>query len=384
MTAGAPVRCPRTLHIVESLDKGAVEGWLLRMLKHARRMGLPMDWTFFCVAGTRGAQSESVKGLASDVIASPAPLNDQLAFLKALRAELVRGRYDVLHCHHDLVSGLYLLSAVGLPLRRRIVHVHNADESVLTPNRWKQTVYRTVLRQLCLRLANRIVGISNHTLDTFLAGRRRVPGRDLVHYYGIDAEPERTPKHDRAVFRAQLGLPSDAMLLLFGGRLVPEKNPLFALDVLSELRRREPRAYAVFAGSGSLEQEIAARASERGLDEAVVMLGWRDDLAAIMRCCDWFILPRPEKPMEGFGIAVVEAQLAGLRLLLSRGVPDDPLLSTARFRRLALSDGPAAWSAAALDLMTEPPPSSAEARLALATSEMNMDRALRDLVAIYA
>ena len=81
------------------------------------------------------------------------------------------------------------------------------------------------------------------------------------------------------------------------------------------------------------------------------LLGWRDDLPEIMSCSDWFILPHPEHPVEGFGLAVVEAQLAGLRMLLSRGIPDDPLLSTASFRRLALSEGPKVWAKAAMELL---------------------------------
>jgi hypothetical protein len=77
---------------------------------------------------------------------------------------------------------------------------------------------------------------------------------------------------------------------------------------------------------------------------AVRLLGWRKDLPEIMGCSDWFILPYPEQPMEGFGLSVAEAQLAGLQMLLSRGIPDDPLLPSASFRRLPLSAGPKAWA----------------------------------------
>jgi len=77
-----------------------------------------------------------------------------------------------------------------------------------------------------------------------------------------------------------------------------------------------------------------------GLGAAFRHLGWRNDVPEIMRCCDWFILPHPEHPMEGFGLAVVEAQLAGLRMLISTGVPDDPLLPTASCARLPSPPAP--------------------------------------------
>jgi glycosyltransferase involved in cell wall biosynthesis len=191
---------------------------------------------------------DEARALGAPVIHSPVPIVRKADFVRALRAELRRGEYEVLHCHHDIVSAVYLLAAWRMPIWR-IVHVHNADEAVLTPSRFKQRLYREPARRVCLLMADRIVGISNHTLDTFLAGRARRPERDSVHYYGLDPTPFENVAADRAGFRRQWGLPEEAPILLFGGRLVPEKNPVFAVDVLASLRGIEPRAVAVFVGA---------------------------------------------------------------------------------------------------------------------------------------
>jgi glycosyltransferase involved in cell wall biosynthesis len=200
----------------------------------------------------------------------------------------------------------------------------------------------------------------------------------------VDPAPFVNVVADRAGFRRQLNLPGNALILLFGGRLVPEKNPVFVVEVLANLRCIDPRAVAVFAGAGSLKLDILARARELGVENSVRLLEWRDDLPEIMSCSDWFILPHPEQPMEGFGVAVVEAQLAGLRMLLSRGVPDDPLLPTAGFRRLPLKAGSDEWARAAVELMNNPPPSRAAALAALRGSPMDMDRAFTELLGLYA
>jgi glycosyltransferase involved in cell wall biosynthesis len=373
----------RILHVVENLNSGAVENWLVRMLGHARRRGIDVDWTFYCVLGHPGAMDERARSLRARVVYSPVPIGKKAEFVRALRLELRRGEYDVLHCHHDIASAVYLLAAWGLPLRRRIVHVHNADEAMLTPSRLKQRLYREPMRQVCLSMADRLVGISNHTLQTFLAGRSRRPERDSVHYYGLDPTPFENVAADRTDFRLQWELPEDALVLLFGGRLVPEKNPLFAVDVLADLRCIEPRAAAVFAGAGSQEPDILVRARELGVENSVRLLGWRNDLPEIMSCSDWFILPHSELPMEGFGLAVVEAQLAGLRMLLSRGIPDDPLLPTACFRRLPLSGGSMEWAKAAMELLHDPVPSRTAALAALRASPMNMDQALKGLLGLH-
>ena len=384
-----PIRCavspiPRkVIHIVENLDHGAVENWLVRMLRFGRESGLALDWTFYCSLGRPGLLDAQAKSLGARIVYSPAPIGDKVRFIAALRRELRRGSYDVLHCHHDLVSGIYLAAALGLPIDQRIVHVHNADESVLTPNPIKQRMLRPVLRGICLASADRIVGISNHTLSSFLAGQARPKGPDCVHYYGVDATRFERVQCDRSAFRRELGLAGDARLLLFAGRMVPEKNPLFALDVLAQLRRLDPTVVGVFAGAGSLDSALRARAEQLGLAAAIRQLGWRDDLPEIMSCCDWFTLPRLESPPEGFGLAVVEAQLAGLRLLLSHGITDDPLLPRARFRRLALSDGAHAWAQAAMDLMADSAPSRVDALADLKTSPMDLEQALSGLLALH-
>jgi glycosyltransferase involved in cell wall biosynthesis len=374
----------KVLHVVENINRGAVENWLLRMLRFGVRHGVALDWTFYCALGEKGQGEEEASKLGARVVLSPAVLRHKLAFISALRRELRRGHYDVMHCHHDLISAVYLLASVGLPIRKRIVHVHNADEVVPTPNRVKAWLYRPLLRGHCLAMADRIVGISNHTLDTFLIGRKRRPGRDIVHYYGVDSSPFETAGANRKAFRRALDLPDHCRILLYAGRVVPEKNPLFVVDVFAELRGLDPLVALVFVGVGSLNDAIWQRASELKLEAAFRHLGWRNDIAAIMGCCDWFILPRLEHPMEGFGLAVVEAQLAGLRLLLSEGIADDPLLPTACYRRLPLAAGANAWAAAAVELLGEKCPSRAEAMAALAASPMDMGRAFKDLVSLYA
>jgi len=372
---------PKVIHIVEAMNNQAVENWLLRMLNHAVVSGQKPDWTFYCTVGPQGMRDEAVRRLGARVIYSAYPLANGRTFVQALRDELKRGGYDVLHCHHDIMSAPYLLAAFMLPIRKRIVHVHNADLGLPTRSSLKTLALREPFRRICLA-ADSVVGISHHALDAMLGARSRVPGRHLVHYYGVDPSPFFRPEERESV-RRQLGISIKARILLFGGRIVPEKNPVFAVDVLAALRCYDANAIAVFAGAGSEEQRVLDRARALGVDDAVRLIGWRHDLPQIMSASDWFILPRPEKPMEGFGLAVVEAQLAGLRLLLSRGIANDPLLPTARYRRLGLGEGAEAWAAAAIDVMSEPSPSLPDTFAALQASPMNMDFALADLIQLH-
>jgi glycosyltransferase involved in cell wall biosynthesis len=375
---------PKVLHCVERMDTNAIETWLARMQSHALRTNVPVDWWFHVQFKEPGRLEKVYPECRSRIIRSPCTLSETFRFFSAFYLACKTQRFDVIHVHADLMSAPYVLAGRLAGVRHIIVHVHNSDECLPTPSTVKQRLLREPMRQICLRMADRVVGISNHTLDSFLGGRARRPGRDSVHYYGVNPAPFANTPADRSSFRRELRLPEAAVILLFAGRMVPEKNPVFAVEVLRKLRELTPHAFAVFAGSGSHEQHVLQRARELEVEDGVRLLGWRDDLPEIMSCSDWFILPHPEHPMEGFGLAVVEAQLAGMRMLLSHGIPDDPLLPTACFRRLPMAYGPMVWAKAAVELLRESAPSRAAAIAAMKESPMDMDRALEGLVELHA
>lgn len=339
---------PRVVHIVENLDTGAVERWLLTMMRTARNAAEPLDWTFYCVLPQEGKHDALARELGATVLHSPVEMRDTLAFMRALRRTLRAGDFDVLHCHHDIVSALYLIAAGGVPIRRRIVHAHNADLGVPTPNARKAAMLRYIMRRICLVASDCIVGISRHTLETMLGREAQDTSCETVVYYGIDTAPYHKMPPDRVAMRRELKLADDAQILLFVGRMVWYKNPLFVLDILSRLRDSNPRAVAVFAGSGPLEGEVERVAEERGLSDRVRTLGWRNDTSRLMQVSDVFVFPRVETRTAGFGIeglglVVVEAQAAGLAAVLSRGIPEDAIVLDAQCHTLGLSEGPERW-----------------------------------------
>jgi len=375
---------PRVLHCVERMHTNAIETWLVRMQRHALNAGLPIDWHYHVQSIEPGAlEGQYQEQLSDRVIRSRRSLSPPWAFFRDFHEVCRMGNYDVVHVHADLMSAPYLAAARLACHAKLIVHLHNGCMELPVGSAIKKALLREPMRRICLALADKIVGVSNYTLDIFLRSRPRRPGRDVVLNLGVESKPFLKASANRERFRRELGLAEGSLVLLFAGRLCSEKNPLFAISVLSELRKLEPRAVGVFAGSGAEEQPLRQRALELGLGGVTRFLGWRADIPDIMCCSDWFIHSGPEYPMEGFGLAVVEAQLAGLRLLLSRGVQQDTLLPGSCIRSLSLAEPAAIWAQAAYSQLEETPPNRGQAARALANSPMDMDRALADLLRLY-
>lgn len=313
------------LHVVENLNRGAVENWLVQTFLESRALRPDWKWTFYCVLGVPGRHDEQVKAAGGEVIYASAPLSDKLPFLRHFRSVVRTGEYDVIHMHHDFMNGFYLLSLIGLQKPRIILHIHNNDEIIPVGSEVVRKFLLPVFRKICLRFADDVVGISRFVLQHFMKGHKGVQPRQHVLYYGIGMERFGQVVDAEAV-RSDLHIPEASKMLLYIGRINKEKNPIFILDVLDRLRARGVDAYAVFVGEGEMTGALREKADALGLTGCVRFLGWSDRVVALMKSASVFLFPRLPEPKEGLGLVVVESQCAGLPMITTDGIVDDPIV----------------------------------------------------------
>lgn len=104
--------------------------------------------------------------------------------------------------------------------------------------------------------------------------------------------------------------------LIFCSRIVPEKSPLFALEVAQKVARRLGRKVSIlFAGSGSAEESVR-QAAERQQDVDVTFHGFaaQKDLPGLYRSARIFLFPTLA---DVWGIVANEACAAGLPVIVS-------------------------------------------------------------------
>lgn len=333
----------RILNIVESLDKGAVENWLVNVFIESRKTRPQWEWTFYCILGKEGRLDEKVKEAGGKIIYSPSTVSAKWKFLQSLRKTVKDGSYDIIHSHHDFLSGFYLPAIVGFSFKKRILHIHNTDEAVPVGNRKLEKFLRKPLKWLAIHFSDVIVGISKDTLQQFTENKFFNNKKTALLYYGIDMISF-SKEVDRSSLRNEFDLPAESKLLLFSGRMNIFKNPLFVLDILKELLQKDKNYYALFVGQGDLTKEVELKAAEYGISEHIRLPGWRNDLPSVMKSCDVFVFPRVEKPKEGLGLVVVEAQAAGLPMVLSYGVVPDAIELNALATFMPLKDNAADWA----------------------------------------
>ncbi|HWG28574.1 glycosyltransferase [Actinospica sp.] len=130
---------------------------------------------------------------------------------------------------------------------------------------------------------------------------------------GVDLEtfsPARRSRELRDRYAAR-----DEVLIVYAGRLAPEKEPERALDALELLRRSGIPAALVVAGSGVLRERMEKRATAAELP--VRFLGFvhsRPELAALLASADIALAPGP---IETFCLSALESLACGTPVVAS-------------------------------------------------------------------
>ncbi len=207
-----------------------------------------------------------------------------------------RLKADVVHTHlvHADVYG-------GIAARLRGTHLvstkHNDDPFRTGP-------FRFVERGLA-RAADRIVTITD-ALRSFTVDRVGVPAAkvETIHY-GLDDLPEawgENPPDD---------VPRSVRVLLAVSRLTPQKG----IDVAVRALPATPDdTVLVVLGDGPERARLEELARELGVERRVFLLGRVPDVAAWLERATLYVHPAR---WEGFGLAVLEAMLAGLPVVAS-------------------------------------------------------------------
>ncbi len=168
-----------------------------------------------------------------------------------------------------------------------------------------QKHWHLTLDRLTTRLATGSVCVSRGVMRFSRDVARLDPDRLTVIPNGIDPAPI-----DAAVPapRATLGVPDDAHLAIYVGRLDPQKGLPGLLDAAERVIRERRDWYLALAGDGPSRDWLVGQLSERPLlRENVHWLGRRDDVPSLLKAADVLVHP---SLWEGMPNVVLEAMAA--------------------------------------------------------------------------
>lgn len=238
------------------------------------------------------------------------PFRDLVALWRLVRL-LHREKPEIVHTHTPKANLLGQWAAFLSGCRRRISTVHGFYFTPETP----------ALKQALFRLTEHLSALPSHVVflinreDMETAVRLRIVRGDKVRLLegglGIDLRrfhAEGAPAAERARHREGLGIPADALVVGYVGRLVEEKGVLDLFAAFRQVLAREPRAFLLMVGPYDAAKPDAIRpdtAAKYGIGDRTLFTGMRLDTVDLYRAMDVFVLPSHR---EGLPISAMEAQ----------------------------------------------------------------------------
>ncbi|ODN31098.1 glycosyltransferase family 4 protein [Fervidobacterium thailandense] len=216
---------------------------------------------------------------------------------------------ELIHSHDPLALGI---RALKVQREMRLPHVHTYH-TLLTEYRHYVpppfTPDRKTVEEFSKWFCNKVNVVIAPTPEIKTELQRYGVERPIeVIPTGIDTTEFSKPA-TRDV-RGEYGIPKDAILLMYAGRLAKEKNLDFLCNVVARVMREEQRVWFMLVGDGPERKSLEEFFERTGLEERVVFTGYvpHKEIADFYKASDLFVFA---SLTETQGLVVLEALASG-------------------------------------------------------------------------
>ena len=311
-------------------DAGGMNVYVIELARRLARQGIEVDVFTRATSSALPPVVEAADGvLVRHVHAGPYEglakdaLPGQLCVFarEVLRTEAAqpRGHYDAVHSHYWLSGqvGALARDRWGVPLVHTMHTMARVKNESLAEGDTPEPEARVIGEQQVVEAADVLVANTDIEAKQLINLYDADPGRVEVVHPGVDLDVFRPGS--QAAARAALGLPADAQVVLFAGRIQPLKAPDVLLRAVAVLLERQPalRSRLVVpvvggpSGSGLEHPEsLAELAVTLGLDDVVRFV----PPVAQSQLAQWYAaatLVAVPSYNESFGLVAAEAGACG-------------------------------------------------------------------------
>lgn len=325
----------KILMVVGNTRMGGAQAFILNVLRNIDRSKFQIDLAINFYAESDGIEDECRALGCNFYIVPYFKVYNYISYCKAWRELLSNYHYDIVYAHSTNSASIFLKIAKEYGCKT-IAHSHS-------------TGYRGgMIEQYAKKFfASGVNKVADYWFACSDKAAERLYGQDYnkyQHYYNIpnaiDSEKYLFNSDIRKKIRRQIGVEDNEFLCGHLGTFSTPKNHKFLIEVFAEIVKQKPESKLVCCGAGALMPVVKEQAKELGILEKIIFPGVVNNANEFLMAMDCFVFP---SSFEGFGIAILEAEAAGLPIVMSDGVPSDVDL-TSLIHRMSLSDSPKSWA----------------------------------------
>ena len=298
----------RVLHITDGMNIGGQETFIMNVYRNIDRRKFQFDFIEF--SDERCFFDDEIERYGGKIFRVP---HKRKAFIKNFNmiASIVRkNKYDIVHRHYSQATmAVELMAAKMGGAKKLIAHSH----SNLGDHDRLHYLFRPILNWVA----------THRFACSELAGEWMFGVKPFaVVKNGIKLELFENNDKQRMQIRDNLGV-QDKFVIGHVGRMSKEKNHALLIEIIKQFREEHRNAVLMLCGDGVLRGEIEEKIKQYNLEDSCLLMGNRLDIPELLNAMDVFLYPSIE---EGFGIALLEAQAAGLPCVASSTLPQSVMI----------------------------------------------------------
>ena len=309
----------RVLYVVNSLETcNGITSYVMNYFKNIDKEKIKIDFLICNSIGLSGnCNEEYIRNAGSKIF-----FVEQIGiknFFKALRGiknffKENSNQYDIIHCHL-LNNGAFLLHyAKKFKIKHRILHSHvtkSADTKL-------KKVRNDLLIPIAKKNATNFFACSNDAGKYIFKNNKFTIIKNAIEYKKFLYN-----EVIRDTIRKEMNLEGK---FVYGniGRLCPQKNQLFLLEIFKLIKEQQDNSKLVRIGAGPWKEKIQKKIKDLKLESDVILLQSTEKIQDMYQIFDMFLFP---SNYEGLGIVLIEAQISGLKCLVSDMVPEETKLT---------------------------------------------------------
>ncbi|TKJ29736.1 D-inositol-3-phosphate glycosyltransferase [Blastococcus sp. CCUG 61487] len=311
------------VYIVEASRRLAARGIAVDIFTRATSSDLPPVVEMSPGVTVRHVHAGPFEGLGKEEL--PAQLCAFTAAVLREEAQHEPGYYDVVHSHYWLSGqvGWLARDRWSVPLIHTAHTLAKVKNEALAAGDRPEPRARVFGEEQVVAEADRLIANTDEEARQLVRLYGADPARTLVVPPGVDLDRFRPA--DRAAARRAVGMPEDAVVLLFVGRIQPLKAPDVLLHAAARMLADDPalrdrlRVHVVGAPSGSgldAPEQLQKLAGDLGIADVVTFFPPQppDRLAEHYRAADVTVVPSHN---ESFGLVALESQACGTPVVVA-------------------------------------------------------------------
>ncbi len=289
------------LHVVETLHTGGLERVVIDLALQQAALGHECMVVCLFEKGSLAGELED-KNIPVSCCNKKNSLD--LKAVRCLAGTIGVFHPDIVHTH-NMSCNYYAALALLKDRKIRLINTRHGIGEMRRKQKWLFGM--SLFRTACL------VGVCSQA--TTLLGKQfpffRHRMKTIPNGIVLERHPRRTEQRHGQLTRS-LGLPPESLLITVVARLNPVKNHRMLIEAFALTAEKLPQARLIIIGDGALRPDLEKLARDLGVDDKLLFLGDRRDVAELLAGMDLFVLPSTQ---EGHSISLIEACASGLPII---------------------------------------------------------------------